>query len=66
MVESANAALMDKIQDGTWDVAARDFGRLVKAMCDMGDALNCEIDVEEYPRLMYEVAMRVGYTIGKH
>jgi hypothetical protein len=54
MVDSFNVALMDKIQEGTWGEEARNFGKYVKTVCDMIDVLDCGIDVEDYPRAMYE------------
>ena len=63
-VESVNGALMDKIHEGAWIDAARSFGRHVKTLCDMLDALKCEIDVEEYTRVMYEATKRMENVEG--
>jgi len=41
-------------QEGTWGEEARNFGKYVKTVCDMIDVLDCGIDVEDYPRAMYE------------
>ena len=45
---------MGKIQDDGWEEEARRFGRSVRTVCDMMDALDCGVDVEDYPRVMYE------------
>jgi hypothetical protein len=37
-----------------WIKAAREFGEAVKQLCDMLDALECDVIVENYPRVMYE------------
>ena len=54
MVENVSGALVDKIQDGAWKDEARNFGKHVRTMCDMMDALDCGIDADDYPRAMYE------------
>ena len=54
MMDSVNAALMGKIQDDGWEEEARSFGKNFKTVCDMMDALDCGVDVEDYPRVMYE------------
>jgi len=45
---------MDRIQEGAWREEACKFGKYVRTVCDMMDALDCEIDVKNYPRVMYE------------
>ena len=36
-----------------WKAAAREIGGCIKALCGMLDALECDVDVENYPRVMY-------------
>jgi ribonuclease HI len=54
LVESIIAALMDKIQEGAWGEEAKKSGKNVRIVCDTMDALDCGVDVEDYPRVMYE------------
>jgi hypothetical protein len=30
------------------------FGKSVRTVCDMMDALDCGVDVEDYPRVMFK------------
>ena len=53
-VNNNNAVLMDKIQEGAWGEEAKTFGKNAKTVCDMMDALDCGVDVEDYPRVIYE------------
>ena len=46
--------LSDKMDERGWTNAAKEFGEAVKLLCDMLDALDCEVSVENYPRVMYE------------
>jgi hypothetical protein len=54
VVDGVNAALMDKMHEAGWVEEARRFGKNVRTVCDMMDALDCVVDVEDYPRVMYE------------
>jgi len=56
VVDNVSAALMDKIQEEEWEEEARNFGENVRTVCDMMDALDCGVDVEDYPRVMFESA----------
>ena len=56
MVDCVNAALMNKIQEEEWEEEARNFGKNVRTVCDMMNALDCGVDVEDYPRIMFESA----------
>jgi hypothetical protein len=40
---------------GGWKTAAKHFGESVKTLCEMLDGLESDINVEDYPRVMYEV-----------
>ena len=54
LVDSVSAALMDKIQEEEWEEEARDFGKYVRTVCDVMDASDRGVDVEDYPRVMFE------------
>jgi ribonuclease HI len=41
VVDGVNAALMDKIHEEGWEEDARSFGKNVRTVCDMMDALEC-------------------------
>jgi len=42
------------MDDKGWTKVAKEFGEAVKLLCDMLDALECDVNVENYPRVMYE------------
>jgi len=47
---------------------AKQFGGCIKALCGMLDALECDVGVENYPRVMYaagrETELKTEPTIG--
>jgi len=47
-------ALGDRLDDSGWRKAAEEFGDAVKPLCGLLDALETEVNVENYPRVMYE------------
>ena len=47
VVDSVNAALMDKILEEEWKEEAKNFGKKVRTVCDMMDALDFGVDVED-------------------
>ena len=54
-------ALSDRMDDRGWTNTAKEFSESVKILCDMLDALDCEVNVENYPRVMYEAGrQKVG------
>ena len=54
VVDKISAALMDRIQEQEWEEEAKHFGKNVRTVCDMMDALDCGVEVEDCPRLMFE------------
>jgi hypothetical protein len=54
VVASVSAALLNKIKEEEWEEKARSFGKNVQTVCGMMDALDYGVDVEDYPRVMYE------------
>ena len=46
--------LNDKIEEDGWERAAKQFGGSVKAMCELLDVVESDINVEDYPMVMYE------------
>jgi len=47
VVDGVNATLMDKIQEAGWEEESRSFGKNVRTVCDMMDALDRGVDVED-------------------
>ena len=47
-------ALSDKMEDTQWEETAKQFGTNVKTPCRMLYALECDVDVADYPIVMYE------------
>ena len=64
-VDSVNAALMEKIQEDKWGEEVRNFGKNVRTVCDMMDALDCGVDVEDYPRIMFDSTRIMENTEGE-
>ena len=47
-------ALGDRMDDRGWTQAAKEFGEAFKPLCELLDALETEVNVENYPRVMYD------------
>jgi hypothetical protein len=47
-------ALGDRMDDKGWTQAAKEFGEAVKPLCGLLDALDTEVNVANYPRVMYD------------
>ena len=47
-------ALNDKMEERGWAKTAKHFGETIKSLCELLDVLECDINVEDYPRVMYE------------
>jgi hypothetical protein len=47
-------ALSDRMAETEWKEAAKQFGTYTQTLCRMLDALECDVDVANYPRVMYE------------
>ena len=45
VVDKISAALMDRIQEQEWEEEAKHFGKNVRTVCDMMDALDCGVEV---------------------
>ena len=54
VMDGVNAAMVDNMGEEEWKKTARSFARNVRTLCDMMYALDCGVDVEDYPRAMYE------------
>jgi hypothetical protein len=66
VVNIINAVLMDKIQEEEWKHEANKLGKYVRIVCDMIDALDCGVDGEDYPRVMYETTRILEGVEGEH
>ena len=47
-------ALSDKMADTDWEEITKQIGTHMQSLCRMLDALECDVDVANYPRVMYE------------
>ena len=47
-------ALSDRMEGEEWRKAAIQLGGCIKTLCGMLGAVDCDVDVENYPRVMYE------------
>ena len=47
-------ALSDRMAEAEWKEAAKQFGTYMQTLCMMMDALECDVDVANYPKVMYE------------
>ena len=65
VVDSVNASLMDKNREAEWAEEAKNFGKNVRTVCDMMDALDCGVDVEDYPRVMHETTRTLESLEGE-
>ena len=66
VVDIISAALMGMIQEEKWEEEAKKFGTYVRTVCDMMYALDCGVDVEDYPRVMYETTRILESLEGEH
>ena len=57
-------ALYDTMDDRGWKQAATEFGEAVKPLCEMLDALETDVNVENYPRVMYEAGRQKEEATG--
>ncbi len=54
MFNAIQNALGDRMDDRGWTQAAKDFGEAIKPLCGLLDALDTEVNVANYPRVMYD------------
>ena len=47
-------ALGDRMDDKGWTQVAKELGEAVKPLCELLDALDTEVNVAKYPRVMYD------------
>ncbi len=52
------------MEEGGWTKAAKDFGQTIRSLCDLIDAVDYDINVEDYPRVMYEAGRRKMTKLG--